>query len=62
MTSVFFFPFSSLTFRLFPVGDPNRADAVGLRGQVLEMDHHSFTGLGYDHGALNTCEQADVMV
>ena len=45
------------TFRLFPVGDPHRADTVGLRGQVFEVDHHPFTGLGNDHWALNTCDQ-----
>lgn len=44
------------TFRLFPVGDAHRTDAVGLRGQVFEVDHHPVTGLGHDHRALNTCD------
>lgn len=48
---------SGFTFRLFPVGDPHRADAVGLRGQVFEVDHHTVTSLDHNHWALNTCNQ-----
>lgn len=42
------------TFRLFPVGDPHRADTVGLSGKVFEVDHHPFPHLGHNHRALNT--------
>lgn len=45
-----------LTFRLFPVGDPHRADTVRLRSQVFKMDDHFFTSLSDDHRALNTCD------
>lgn len=45
------------TFRLFPVGDAYRADAVGLRGKVFEVDHHPVTRPGDNHWTLNACNQ-----
>lgn len=47
----------NITFRVFPVGDPHRADAVGLRGEVLEVDQHCFASLGHDHRTLYACNQ-----
>lgn len=49
----------NITFRVFPVGDPHWADAVGLRGKVLEVDQHCFPSLGHDHWTLNACKQKD---
>lgn len=46
-----------ITFWLFPVGYPHRADTVRLRGKVLEVDHYPITSLGDNHWALNTCNQ-----
>lgn len=46
-----------ITFRVFPVGYPHRADAVRLRGEVLEVDHHRVASLGHDHRTLNACNQ-----
>lgn len=46
-----------ITFRVFPVGYPHRADAVRLRGQVLEVDHHRVGSLGHDHRTENACNQ-----
>lgn len=44
---------AEFTFRLFPVGDPHRADTVRLRGKVFEVDHHQLPCLGHNHWALN---------
>lgn len=49
----------NITFRVLPVGDPHRADAVRLRGEVLEVDQHRVASLGHDHRTLNACNQKD---
>lgn len=46
-----------ITFRVFPVGYPHRADAVRLRGQVLEVDHHCVASMGHDDWTENACNQ-----